>query len=418
MTPTEPMTDPRSTRRVAYLMTHHPRVSLTFVFDEILGLEHLGFEIVPISINPPDLQDRHRPGFEREIGRTLALKSMPKRAVASALFRALRTSPRAFFGVLLLAVRSAGPDLKRIVWRAFHAVEAFLVWDHCRRNDVRHLHAHFAQLPATLAWLACEFGNRAEPDGAPWSFSVTVHGPHELFDDREANFAVKTRAAKFVVGISDFTAAQIKRIVDPADWPKVHVVRCGLDLERFRFEPTSEPGDPAVVTMVARLSPEKGHLVLVDAMQMLRERGVGVVASIVGDGQFRPQIEARIAELGLGDQVTLTGELHSDQVAVQLRTADIFCLPSFFEGLPISIMEAMATGLPVIATAVGGIPELVSDRRTGFLVPAGRADAVADAIEALVTDPKLRLEVIAAARERVVAEHDAPKNLAQLAALF
>jgi colanic acid/amylovoran biosynthesis glycosyltransferase len=403
-------------RRVAYLMTHHPRVSLTFIFDELLGLEAAGFEVLPISINPPDAGDSHRPGFEREIGRTRYIKSMPKRQVLAAVGRAVRRSPVAVVAVWMLALRSGGTDLKRLVWRTFHTVEALVVWDRCHREDTRHLHAHFAQLPSTLAWLAAEFGNRSH-DGE-WTFSITVHGPHELFDEQEAYFRIKTSAASFVVAIADFTAAQIKRVTDPKDWHKVHVVRCGLDLERFRFDPAPTLSNPAVVSMVARLSPEKGHLVLVDAMALLVERGVAVVAEIVGGGSFRPEIEARIAELHLESKITLVGEVHSDQVAERLRHADLFCLPSFFEGIPISIMEAMATGLPVVATAVGGIPELVIDRRTGFLVPAGRPDALADAIEAFVADPTLRTSMAAAARELVVAEHDAAVTIKELAALF
>lgn len=403
-------------RRIAYLMTHHPRVSLTFVFDEIVGLGAQGFDVHPISINPPDERDRHRPGFEHEIARTCYLKSMSKSAVLRVVLRALRRNPVAVAAVALLAVRSAGTDVKKVVWRLFHTVEALMVWDHCERAEVRHLHAHFAQLPSTLAWLTCEFGNRV--DGGGWSFSATVHGPHELFDEREAYFAVKTAAASFIVAIADFTAAQIKRITDPRDWHKVHVVRCGLDLERFRFGPKTELGSPAVVAMVARVSPEKGHVVLLDAMRLLVDRGVDVVAEIVGDGAFRPEVEARIAELGLGSHVTMVGEVHTDEVAERLRAADLFCLPSFFEGIPISIMEAMATGLPVVATAVGGIPELVVSDRTGFLVPAGRADALADALEAYLGDPERRASMVARARELVESEYDAPTNLRQLAELF
>jgi glycosyltransferase involved in cell wall biosynthesis len=328
----------------------------------------------------------------------------------------VRRSPAAVVAVTLMALRSAGPDLKKLLWRAFHTVEALIVWDRCEREGVRHLHAHFAQLPSTLAWLATEFGRRTGDDS--WSFSITVHGPHELFDDREAYFPAKVAAAEFVVAIADFTAAQIKRIVDPRDWPKVHVVRCGLDLERFPFAPKPSPGTPARVIMVARISPEKGHIVLVDAMRLLVDRGVPVVAEIVGDGAFRPEVEAHIAGVGLGSHVTLTGELHSDEVAARLREADLFCLPSFFEGIPISIMEAMATGLPVVATAVGGIPELVIDRRTGFLIPAGRADALADAIAAFVADPALRGRLAQAGRELVETQHHAHATIKELAALL
>ena len=196
------------------------------------------------------------------------------------------------------------------------------------------------------------------------------------------------------------------------------MVRCGIDLDRFAYrEPRPLPEVPVVAT-VCRLSPEKGLSLLLEAVAELGRRGRDVSLVVVGDGPERAAIEATVDRLAIGDRVRLLGELEPAAVADVLADADAFCLPSFAEGLPVSIMEAMATGLPVVATAVAGIPELVVDGDTGVLVPAGRVDLLADGLERILDDDDARRAIAKRARERVTMLHDGRTTAAAMRSLL
>jgi glycosyltransferase involved in cell wall biosynthesis len=300
-----------------------------------------------------------------------------------------------------------------------YVLEAIVVLQHCRKNQIRHLHAHLGQTPAAVAWFVTEIGNRWPGEAGTWTWSVTIHGWHEFVNEREFALADKIAAATFVVGISDFTRSQLLRIGDPTTWSKMQVVRCGLDLTKHPFaeRPPRTEGAPTV-TMTARLSPEKGHLVLLDALRQLADRGVIVRARLIGDGPFRATVEQAIADHGLAEQVELLGALDQDQVRHEVAKADAFVLPTFAEGLPVVIMEAMAAGTPVVTTPISGIPELVVDGVTGYLASPGRADQLADAIARVFADPEQARLVVKNARRAVETNHDVALNVRQLEQAF
>lgn len=404
-------------RRILYVTTHYPSVSQTFVFNEIAGLQQLGWTVVPVSINPIPETDLERPGFRTAARATLYLKTRPRLAVLASLGRALVASPRAFARTLWLSLSSAGRRPKQVLWRLFHFVEAVLVWEHCRREQVWRVHSHFGGLPSMLGHLAVEFGRIADPD-RPWEYSFTVHGHHEIEDVADAHLQAKAVTAELIVAICDFTAEQVRLQIEPDQRSKVRVVRCGIQLDRFVAEPPRPLDDPPALLTVARLAPVKGHTVLLDALAELRRRGRRVHATFVGGGPHAAVIRERIEALGLGDQVELTGELHSDEVAKLLPHADVFCLPSFDEGIPVSIMEAMAVGVPVVATDVGGVGELVLDHRTGLLVEPGAPLPLADALAELLDHPELRARLVEEARAKVRADHEWFTTVRQLADLW
>ena len=244
-----------------------------------------------------------------------------------------------------------------------------------------------------------------------------MHGWHEFTDERRHNLAEKVVAADFVICISDYTRSQLMRQVPPSAWSKLHVRRCGIDPEAFprHDDATAIPGE---VLCVGRLDPEKGHLILLDALADLRDRGVAATAVFVGSGSFRREIEDRSEELRLTDTVRLVGAVGQDEIAEYYRRAQVFCLPTFVEGLPVVLMEAMASGLPVVTTPVNGIPELVEDDVTGLVVAPGRSDLLADALERLVGDRALREQLAERARARVVADHDIRRIGPTIAELF
>ncbi|MGI9052501.1 MAG: glycosyltransferase family 4 protein, partial [Ilumatobacteraceae bacterium] len=255
-------------------------------------------------------------------------------------------------------------------------------------------------------------------DGTPCTWSFTIHGFQDFADDRVTRLDLKVQSASFVACVSDFTRAQLCRVTDPSAWDRFHVVRCGIDVDAFAFRAPPPPGRRARIVTIARLSPEKGHVVLLDAVHELTEHGVDVELHIVGDGPNASTIERAAAGLGLSDRVTLVGELEPLRVRDELRSADVFCLASFAEGIPISIMEAMAIGVPVVTTYVGGIPELAVDERTALVVPASNSRALATAIRRAVVDGPLRKRLAHAARRLVEERHDVRPNVDVLRSLL
>lgn len=400
---------------IAYVMTHYPRVALTFISGEIDALERRGVPIAPFAMNPPSDCDLGSEQLKLRRDRTTYLKSSWL-AAFGAFFRQALRHPLAMTRLLIRAIASARWDLGRAARRMAHLMEAALLARQCSRRGVRHIHAHFGQAPATIAWLASEIMNFRHAEITGWSF--TIHGFHDFIDDAEARLDLKAAAAGFVICVSDFTKSQLCRITPPQLWNRFHVVRCGIDLAAFPFRGERSLAATLRVVSVGRLSPEKGQLILLGAVAMLCAKGIMVELVLVGDGPFKEGIEREVSRLGLQDQVTLTGELSAEDVQAHLLSADVFCLPSFAEGLPVSIMEAMAIGVPVVSTLIGGIPELAIDGKTALTVPASNVDALAEALSRMMSDDDFRQRAVKAAREAVVQRHDRERNADQLATLL
>jgi len=388
--------------RVAYVMTHYPKLAQTFISNEIDALEQAGVQVACFAMNPPDAIERSREGADERIARTTYLKSMPLRAVLSLLRKTLR-HPLAMAKVWRTALASGGGDPRRVARRLAHLAQAALVADGTARMGIARLHAHFGLAPATIAWLACAI-SRAQ--GRPIEFSFTIHGYHDFVDPAEARLDLKARDAAAVFCISDFTRSQLCLVTPPVLWPKFHVARCGIDLSGFCFREPSDPDGAPLLLALGRLSPEKGFNILIEAVGLLLDTGTAVRLRIVGDGPYRGELEAAARARGIAQSVSFAGELPPPAVRGELEAADIFCMASFSEGLPVSLMEAMAVGAPCITTWIAGIPELAENEVTALTVPPARADALAAAIARLVREPELRLRLAQAARERVEQSHD------------
>jgi glycosyltransferase involved in cell wall biosynthesis len=390
-----------SSPRVAYVMTHYPKLAQTFISNEIDALEQTEVEVACFAMNPPDATERSRKGADERIARTTYLKAMPLRAVLSLLRQTFR-HPLAMAKVWRMALASGGGDSRRVARRLAHLAQAALVADGAAHLGIARLHAHFGLAPATIAWLACAIGRT---QGRPIEFSFTIHGYHDFADPAEARLDLKARDAAAVFCISDFTRSQLCLITPPVLWPKFHVARCGIDLSGFSYrDPRDADGAPLVLAL-GRLSPEKGFNILIEAIGLLLDAGTPVRLRIVGDGPYRSELEAAAQARGIAESVSFAGELPPAAVREELEAADIFCMASFSEGLPVSLMEAMAVGAPCITTWIAGIPELAENEVTALTVPPARADALAAAIARLARDPELRLRLARAARERVEQSH-------------
>jgi glycosyltransferase involved in cell wall biosynthesis len=254
----------------------------------------------------------------------------------------------------------------------------------------------------------------AELAGIPYSF--TVHGPDEYERASVLSLDEKLRRAAFAVCVSAYGRCQLM-LSSPIDlWPKIAVIHCGVD--SAAIDVPSIPANPRLVC-VGRLDERKAQLVLVEAVRRLRDEGVECQVVLVGDGPMRPNIEAAIRNANLQDLITITGWVPGDTVKAEMEAARGLVLSSFFDDIPIAIIEAMAMGRPVISTYVGGIPELVTPEKTGWLVPPGDYDALAGAIQNLIEASGETLSVFgAAARARVLERHDALKEATKLNQLF
>jgi glycosyltransferase involved in cell wall biosynthesis len=275
-----------------------------------------------------------------------------------------------------------------------------------RSQNIKHLHVHFATPAASVGMLVkTVFG---------YGFSFTVHGPDEFYDAAGYNLPEKILAADFVFCISHYARSQVMKLSPVQAWPKFDVCRLGVDTQRFIPAPKSKQTGTCNLLCVGRLTPAKGQAILLEAVAQLQKLGIFVTLTLVGMGPDEQSLRQYAERLGIGGQVQFTGAVDQDHILDYYQAADMFVLPSFAEGLPVVLMEAMAMEIPCITTAITGIPELIDNGRDGLLVPASDSEGLTQAIEQLVKDPVLRRQLGKAGRLKVLSDYDLNKNTRHL----
>jgi glycosyltransferase involved in cell wall biosynthesis len=394
--------------RIAYICAEYPKVSHTFVMREVDALRRRGLDVDTFTVRrtPPAglLSDADR-AADRE---TFAILPPDPARLVRAHARWLARNPARYLAVLRLALGHASSGRANPLWRLFYFAEAVLLADELRRRRIDHVHAHFVNVASAVAMLATALRG----PGAGWSF--TMHGPLEFDDVRLHAIPDKVRRARFVACISDYCRAQVMRLVEPEHWERLHVVHCGVRPAEYDEPAPDDRRGHCHVVSVGRLAPMKGFGVLLEALADVD----GARLTLVGDGPERGALEATAHRLGLAGRVHFAGALGAGAVTELLREADVFCLPSFAEGVPVVLMEAMAARVPVVSTAVMGIPELVADGQTGRLVPPGRPGPLAAALRELAADPAERARMGAHGRAAIEAGFDVDRSAAELARLF
>jgi glycosyltransferase involved in cell wall biosynthesis len=400
--------------RLAYMITGYPYPSHTFIQNEVRGLRELGVDVTTFVHRSATPDEILSPADREAFATTLPLRPFRTGRYLRAHARALLINPSGYRRGLRAALTMRGEGPRALLWQLFYFAQAIVLWHYCRRAGLRHIHAHFANVGADVTLLAAAVG------GSGWSWSFTMHGPTELYDVTWFRLGAKVESAAFVVCISDFARSQLMALVSAEHWDKLTVVHCGVDTEALR--PGSSNGaraeGPVVVLCVGRLVPVKGQLVLLEAVGELVGAGLDLRLTLVGAGPMRDALARRAQRLGIEDRVELTGPVGHPEVLQRIGSADLFCLPSFAEGVPIVLMEAMALGVPVLSTRVMGIPELVEDGVSGLLVAPGSRDELAAGLRRLIDDAPLRAALGRAARRRVEDEHALDRSTAQLRALF
>lgn len=404
---------PSDTPAVAYIMSRFPKLTETFIAREILAVQRLG---VAVEIHP--------------LMRERATLTHPEvdALVQQAHYQPLLSLPILASQLALIATRPlayarALRDVLRMTWGNWNFVLGALAFfpgsahlaRELRRRGVAHVHCHFATHPAVAGFVIHRLS------GIPFSF--TAHGS-DLHRDRRG-LCAKVAEAAVVITVSHFNKRVIVDECGSEAGSRVHVIRAGLDTDTFRpAEPEERADGPMRIVCIGTLHEVKGQSHLIDACRLLADAGVDFSCHFIGDGPDREALAARAAAAGLRDRVHLEGAMTEDAVRAELQRATVLVAPSVpsrdgrREGLPVVLMEAMSTGVPVVASDLSGIPELVEHEVTGLLVPPGDSEAIASALRRLDDDADLRHRLGAAGRERVVRDFDLRRNVATLLSLI
>jgi len=398
--------------RIAYLMSQYPAISHTFFLNEVLALRAHGLEIETASVNSIHPPSGGFPAAEtEEAARTFYIKATPKSAILAVLLRTLFTRPGVILRGLSAALRLRPWDIPGTGYALFYFVEAILLGDWMISKGCGHLHVHFGGSVATVGMLT----------SIAWEipYSLTIHGPEEFYDVGPSFLEQKLRLAKFVTCISHYCRSQLLKISPVAGWPKFHICRLGVQTQVF--VPVPAPGEGREVlhiVNVGRLHPAKGQMILLNSFRELHRRGLPARLSIVGDGDGREALRDFIQRNELSDSVTLHGALSHPATRELLGTADLFVLPSFAEGVPVALMEAMSMEIACISTYVAGIPELIEPGDEGLLVPPSSVHALTEAMALLLTDPGRRRMIANAGRRKVLSSYDLAININHLIDVF
>lgn len=389
---------PRATQasplRVAYMTGEYPRATDTFIQREVAALRASGVHVETLSVRRPS--DKEIVGDETRAERERTHYLLPANPLqaAAAHARLLFKTPGRYFAALGLALSTRPPGLKALAWQAAYFLEAGLVARRLRDHDLSHLHNHFSNSSCSVAMIASALGG--------FTYSFTMHGPAEFYEPKYWRVDEKVRRAKFVACISHFARSQAMVFAPQEHWEKLHVVHCGVSPEQFA--PVSHEGCGSRLLFVGRLAAVKGLPVLLEAVARLAKDRPGLMLIVAGDGPDRARLEAQARRLGITANVEFRGYQSQAQVRELLQKTDVFTMASFAEGVPVVLMEAMAAGVPVVATRIAGVPELVEDGVSGFLVPPGDAGAIADKVALLLDGADTRNRFGAAGRDKVERE--------------
>lgn len=393
---------------VAYFTHQYPRATDTFIQREIEYLRLSGLEVGTYSVRRSGSEHDVSEWIREEKRRTRYLLPVSPLSLIAANILALLRSPLRYVAALRLALRTSRPGLRGFALQMAYFQEAVLLASRLRTDGITHLHNHLGDNSGTVTLVA---GLLAQV-----SYSITFHGPHIFFDPTHWALREKVGHARFIVCISHYCRSQIMLFSDTVDWGKLKIVHCGVDTRRLLPVATRSRAGKFLYT--GRLSVEKGLSVLFESLKLLRDAGRDFELTLVGDGVDRERLESLGRELAIDRHLVFAGYRNQEEVGEYLRKSDIFILPSFAEGVPVSLMEAMAAGIPVIATNVGGVAELVESERTGLLVPPADSAALAEAIARYQDDPELRRRVAAQGRERVIQQYNVEVEGQKLLDLF
>ena len=388
--------------RLAYMTGQYPRVTDTFIQREVSALRELGHHVHTFSVRQPPFAEAS--GVELSESQRTTTYLLPPRGLVGAHVAQFLSSPRRYISALIFAYKFCPPGVRGVLRQGAYFAEAAILARLMSKHSLSHLHNHFADSSCSVAAIAAEMGD--------FTFSFTIHGPSEFYETNLWWIGEKVKRALFVNSISYFCRSQTMMLSEPEYWQKIRVVHCGVDVSMFETKRHKGPGQRLL--FVGRLVPAKGVLFLLETIS----RVDGAILDIAGDGPQRRFLERQAASLGIGNRVRFLGYQSQGQVRELLRQVDVFVMASFAEGLPVVLIEAMAAGVPVVATRIAGIPELVDDGQNGLLVPPGHPTMAAAAVRQLLEDADLRNRFAIAGRAKVEREFDINTEASWLAKIL
>jgi len=389
--------------RIAYLTGMYPRATDTFIQREVAGLRQKGLEVYTFSVRRPG--DEHIVGPEQKTEREQTFYILPPNPITLVLSHLilLFTSPGRYWKALALAWSTNQPGLRGTLYQLFYFAEAGLLAQQIGTQQIQHLHNHIADSCCTVAMLAAELGG--------FTFSFTMHGPYIFFEPYRWRIDEKIKRSLFVICISHFCRSQGMLFAPTNTWNRLHIVHCGVDPALFNLVSHKQPGKRLLY--VGRLSAAKGLPILLESLAALKSSHPEIILTVVGDGEDRAELEQMTARLELNNNVKFVGYKSQAEVREYMQETDVFVLPSFAEGVPVSLMEAMAAGVPVVTTQIAGVSELVENGVSGYIVPAGDSTTLAERIKTLLTEPQLRSQFGTAGREKIEKEFNLNHEVAR-----
>lgn len=397
--------------KIAYLVSQYPAVSHTFILREIFGLRNAGINPLIFSVNQPDRTTEKLSEdevFEKRhtyyIKSNLLLDSV-KKVIPLGLSRPIR-----FIKTFIYTLKLAVFDLKHFFHFFAYFLEACVVVSKMESQSIRHIHVHFGNPGSTVVLLAKKLGGI--------SYSITIHGPTSFANVDKLLIPLKLKEAKFVIPISYFARSQCMIYLPFSDWPKLKLVRQpGVDTTVYR-PVQKNPKSTFDLLCVGRMVSKKGQFMLIQAMQELIKRHAHLRCRFIGSGPDLTALQHYTQQQGLSEYIVFEGSVNQREVKHFYEQSDLFVLPTFLEGLPAVLQEAMALGLPCVTTDVMGIPELIIDNETGVLVYPSHLDSLISGIEKFITDKAFYQKIVKQARKKVVEMYDTTTNVNHLISVF
>jgi colanic acid/amylovoran biosynthesis glycosyltransferase len=396
--------------RIAYFASLYPYASDTYVRNEVETLRRKGFDVRTFAVRrPPDswLVDQK---IQAEAHSTQYVLSGAIPRLVIAFLLTVLTKPIRLIQSFGLVWRSHSPGILNRFRQFAYVCQGALLSRLLLQSRIEHLHNHVAENSATVAMVASQLS------GIP--FSMTVHGPGIFYHPRAWGLAEKVKRSSFTACITEFCRSQCMVFADPKYWNRLFVIRCGL-LDEFILSHPKPIVDSNSFVCVGRLCAEKGFLLLFEAVSCLVQQGNDLHLVVIGDGPLRKELESFVVRRNLGGNIKMLGWQSTSSVREYLNSSRGLVLPSFAEGLPIVIMEALAMARPVITSWITGIPELVEHGKNGWLIPAGSEEHLVNALKEAIDTPTDQLfEFGLHGREKVIRLHNSSSEVEKLAELF
>lgn len=380
--------------RIAYMTGEYPRATDTFIQREIAALRNQQAEVYTFSIRRTG--DEHMVGPEQRQERDNTFYLLPVKPIQLLLahLSLLFTRPRKYLQTLGLAWSTRRYGVIGTIYQLFYFLEAGTLAQQIRQKQIQHLHNHFGDSSCTVAMLAASLGD--------FTFSFSLHGPYIFFNPYVWRLDAKIQRALFVACISNYCRSQGMIFGSTDTWKKMYIVHCGVDPDLFT--PVDHQGLGLNLLYLGRLAAVKGLPILFESIAQLKTFFPELCLNLIGDGPERAKLASMVQELGIQDNVKFLGYKSQAQVREQLQKTDIYVLPSFAEGVSVSLMEAMAAGVPVVTTQIAGVNELVANGESGYIVPAGDVISLTEKLTLLIKDPQLREQFGKAGRKKVATE--------------